>query len=231
MAIDLLRVAAEAVGADQFLEDVADILFRGLATEGVSIRSGDNPSTTELIAAIGDVRSLDRPVRSGDAQASAWLNVELSSATATAELALGSRRIVIGVSFTPDPEADGLDGAWLHQILAHPFSLFDTIHSAREAATISSALIREGTDAIIGLAADGACRLWNPAAERHFGWPEEEVLGRPLPIIPAEQRRPWMELIASADASGRTSRSLLTARRWDGSTADVEAQVIPLCST
>ena len=35
---------------------------------------------------------------------------------------------------------------------------------------------------------DGVVRLWNPAAERIFGWREDEVLGRPLPVVPADRR-------------------------------------------
>ena len=35
---------------------------------------------------------------------------------------------------------------------------------------------------------DGVVRLWNPAAERIFGWREDEVLGIPAPIVPAERQ-------------------------------------------
>src|SRR5215469_12432963 len=34
------------------------------------------------------------------------------------------------------------------------------------------------------IAADGTVLFWNAAAERLFGWSSEEVLGRPLPIVP-----------------------------------------------
>src|ERR671933_450836 len=41
-------------------------------------------------------------------------------------------------------------------------------------------------DVVGGLApaADARVRMWNPAAERMFGWTEEEVLGRALPFVP-----------------------------------------------
>ena len=33
----------------------------------------------------------------------------------------------------------------------------------------------------------GKITLWNPAAERVFGWRAEEVLGKPIPFIPEEK--------------------------------------------
>src|SRR5581483_5934994 len=33
----------------------------------------------------------------------------------------------------------------------------------------------------------GDITLWNPAAERLFGWGAEEVLGKPIPFIPEEK--------------------------------------------
>jgi diguanylate cyclase (GGDEF)-like protein/PAS domain S-box-containing protein len=47
------------------------------------------------------------------------------------------------------------------------------------------AVIRAVPIAIIGSDLDNIVRMWNPAAERIFGWPEAEVLDKPLPTIPA----------------------------------------------
>jgi PAS domain S-box-containing protein len=44
-------------------------------------------------------------------------------------------------------------------------------------------------DAVIGAGRDGAIRLWNPAAERIFGFTEEEALGRSLDLIIPERFR------------------------------------------
>ena len=50
-----------------------------------------------------------------------------------------------------------------------------------------TALVQASPVGIVSLDAEGFCRLWNPAAEKIFGWPESEVLGRPLPTVGPEQ--------------------------------------------
>lgn len=50
-----------------------------------------------------------------------------------------------------------------------------------------TALVEASPVGIVSLDAEGLCRLWNPAAEKIFGWPEEEVLGRPLPTVAPDQ--------------------------------------------
>jgi PAS domain S-box-containing protein len=47
-----------------------------------------------------------------------------------------------------------------------------------------TALFSTSPLAVIGISTDGYVLFWNPAAERLFGWTEEEVLGKPLPTIP-----------------------------------------------
>jgi diguanylate cyclase (GGDEF)-like protein/PAS domain S-box-containing protein len=46
------------------------------------------------------------------------------------------------------------------------------------------AVIQAAPVAIIDCALDDIVRMWNPAAERIFGWKEAEVLGKPLGIVP-----------------------------------------------
>jgi len=51
------------------------------------------------------------------------------------------------------------------------------------------ALIRAAGDAIIAAGSDGLVLLWNPAAERIFGYAEQEALGRSLDLIVPERFR------------------------------------------
>jgi PAS domain S-box-containing protein len=50
-------------------------------------------------------------------------------------------------------------------------------------------LVNAVGDAIIASDAGGAIILWNPAAERMFGYSEEEALGRTLDLITPERLR------------------------------------------
>ena len=48
------------------------------------------------------------------------------------------------------------------------------------------ALIQFSPLAILELDQERKIKLWNPAAERMFGWAQSEILGRVNPIIPPE---------------------------------------------
>ena len=52
-----------------------------------------------------------------------------------------------------------------------------------------AALLLAAGDAIIAAAPDGSILLWNPAAERVFGYTEEEALGQTLDLIVPERFR------------------------------------------
>lgn len=51
-----------------------------------------------------------------------------------------------------------------------------------------TALIQAAPMGIAVLDPDGHVQLWNPAAERIFGWQEAEVLGHPMPTIPPDKQ-------------------------------------------
>jgi len=83
------------------------------------------------------------------------------------------------------------------------------------------AVIEAAPTAIIGLDLDGNVQmLWNPAAEKMLGWTADEVMGRPLPIVPPEsheQFRGFRERIRS----GKTLDGVEVRRqRRDGSPID-----------
>ena len=67
------------------------------------------------------------------------------------------------------------------------------------------AWLRAAGDAIIGAANDGKIILWNPAAERIFGFTAQEALGYSLDlIIPERFRARHWEGYANVMASGET---------------------------
>ncbi|MCU0516801.1 MAG: PAS domain S-box protein [Oscillatoria sp. Prado101] len=89
-------------------------------------------------------------------------------------------------------------------------------------------LIQASPLAIATLSSDGGVTLWNPAAERLFGWSEKEVLGKPLPIIPAGAE-PQFRAILQAEREGKEQAGLeLRRQRKDGSPVDVSLWTAPL---
>ena len=82
-------------------------------------------------------------------------------------------------------------------------------------------LIQASPLAIITLDLDFKVSLWNPGAERMFGWREAEVLGNSLPVIPDNQRTGEMARLRM-EMAGKTQSALELKRiRKDGSILDV----------
>ncbi len=95
------------------------------------------------------------------------------------------------------------------------------------------ALVGGMADAVIYADAEGRIRFWNQGAERIFGFPETEALGRSLDIVIPEnlRQRHW----AGYDATMRTGITrygagdvlAVPAIRKDGARVSVEFTVLP----
>ncbi len=72
-------------------------------------------------------------------------------------------------------------------------------------------LIQVSPLAIVALDGQGNVLMWNPAAERIFGWTEAEVLGRPTPIIPANQQQEFRARIEDV-LGGKTHDAIEVTR-------------------
>lgn len=75
---------------------------------------------------------------------------------------------------------------------------------------------------------EGIVRLWNPAAERLFGWGAAEVLGRPPPFVPRGKQAEFRRLMRLTGA-GRGVEGLEVRRKSrDGSWLDLALYSAPL---
>ena len=98
----------------------------------------------------------------------------------------------------------------------------------RDANDTLEAVIQASPMGISILESDGNVKLWNPAAERIFGWRKEEVLGRPLPSIPPDksaEHRAFLERALRGDAF---SDIQVVRQTKDGSLIDISLTTAPL---
>ncbi len=77
----------------------------------------------------------------------------------------------------------------------------------REENDMLRSLVRDAPVAFVALDLQRRVKLWNHAAERIFGWREEEVIGKPLPHVPAAGEEDSRELHQRA-VSGDSLRDI-----------------------
>jgi PAS domain S-box-containing protein len=94
-------------------------------------------------------------------------------------------------------------------------------------------LVREAPDAIIYADAQGTITFWNRAAERIFGFSEEEAIGKSLDIIIPEtlRNRHW-DGFAETVRTGKTRYGAgdilaVPALRKDGTRISIEFTILP----
>ncbi len=75
---------------------------------------------------------------------------------------------------------------------------------------------------------DGTVKMWNPAAERIFGWTESEALGQFVPSIPADKREEFLGNLKGI-REGKAIAGMETQRqRKDGSSIDLDVWATPV---
>lgn len=108
-----------------------------------------------------------------------------------------------------------------------PLALSAALSAARASARLA-AIVRDATEAIIATTVDGRIEAWNPAAERLFGAPAEEMLGRPkLELVPPDRRAEHAALWAAV-RRGESRRLETTRQRRDGRPLEVLLSVSPI---
>jgi len=91
-------------------------------------------------------------------------------------------------------------------------------------------LLQKAPLAIVVMDSKGLVQMWNPAAERLFGWTADEVFGCPIPIVPEGEWQGFEELLAG-EFKGEVRNGLEIRRlRKDGSLVDVSLWTAPLQS-
>ena len=101
-------------------------------------------------------------------------------------------------------------------------------HDLRSSEERLRATIEASPVAVLEVDLDDRIALWNPAAERMFGWTAEEMIGGPLRHIPDEERERLDELMVRV-RSGEVYTGIEGKRLCkDGSLIDVEISAAPI---
>lgn len=98
---------------------------------------------------------------------------------------------------------------------------------AKSAVDALEMLIEASPLAVMGCDLDGAVTFWNRAAERLFGWKEEELVGRPVPLLPGGFLPP-PSAVKSTDQAQNILETELRRQRKDGSQVDVSVWAAPI---
>ena len=92
------------------------------------------------------------------------------------------------------------------------------------------AVIECAADAIIAFAMDRTVMLWNPAAERLFGWTASEVVGLELAFIPDELQAEHNAVLEHVASGGQVSFATRRIRK-DGALLDLRIDTSALVSS
>ncbi len=99
------------------------------------------------------------------------------------------------------------------------------LRSANEALEV---VYRCSNAAIISLDANACVSFWNPAAEKMFGWTQQEVIGNPYPAVPEEFQEEYQSYFAEKiDGKAFTDVEVVRQRK-DGTRFYVSATTGPM---
>ncbi len=101
--------------------------------------------------------------------------------------------------------------------------------SRLRAARLLASIVESSEDAIISKSLDGIIQTWNAAAQRLFGYPTEQAVGRHISlIIPADRTAEEDRIIARLKAGQRVDHFETVRQRNDGQTILVSLTISPI---
>lgn len=97
-----------------------------------------------------------------------------------------------------------------------------------QSAAFLCAVLDSAAQAIVAFNLDGIVELWNPAAERLFGWTAAEAVGRFAPHVPAAGCADFAERMRRLRSGDSALAHRSTRLRKDGSTVELSVTSSPL---
>jgi len=100
--------------------------------------------------------------------------------------------------------------------------------SLKQLNQLLTSVIERSPLAIIVLDIEGKVALWNPAAVRIFGWTEDEVVGKPDPIITIGREEPFLDSVRKAAANITHTEYRTTCIAKDGAHRIISLSSAPI---
>ncbi|MFP3912390.1 MAG: transporter substrate-binding domain-containing protein [Desulfobacteraceae bacterium] len=98
----------------------------------------------------------------------------------------------------------------------------------KESAEFQRAMIACSPVALYSIDLQGNVQAWNTSAERIFGWTAEEVMGKPLPIVPEDKQEEFAALRKRVTRTGGFSGMEVVRQRKDGTCFDASLSAGPI---
>jgi PAS domain S-box-containing protein len=103
---------------------------------------------------------------------------------------------------------------------------------SNEAAHRLAAIVESSDDAIVGTDLDGTIIHWNSGAEQMYGYPFEEIIGRPASVlVPADRPVTIADVLERITRGERIENFETVHKRKDGTDIDVSLVVSPIKTT
>jgi PAS domain S-box-containing protein len=97
-------------------------------------------------------------------------------------------------------------------------------------AQLVASIVEHSDDAIIGGTLEGIITSWNPAAEKMYGYPSDEIIGKPSSLVIPSDRTDEASTIMATIRAGRHVDHFETLRvRRNGTVFTVSITVSPIC--
>ena len=104
----------------------------------------------------------------------------------------------------------------------------DAKEAFRRRDALLESIVQASPIAITALDNDGNVLMFNPAAEKLFGWSEQEVLGKPLPYVPPQDAEQHRSIMAQTVQGEPTIKLEARRVRRDGIPVDIQLSTAPV---
>jgi len=117
----------------------------------------------------------------------------------------------------------------LRRALKHSREAFGRYRDAEASRARLSAIVESSEDAIVSVDLDGAVTSWNRAAERLFGWPGAEMIGRTMKLLaPPDRPDEIADLLDRVRRGQRVERFETVRLAKSGRRVDVALSISPV---